>query len=104
MISAEMLGGKYLPYLAVAGHGITQITFQNMLIALRGGRAEDGGRGAGHAGHLQQLRLNVVDGLGEVEEEVCFVSIFSVIEDLERELQPLVTTHRVLVEVSMRRN
>lgn len=74
-----------------------------MLIALGGGRAEDGRGGAALARHLQQLRLDVVDRLGKVEEEVCLIRVLPVIDDLKRELQSLVTSDRVLVEISMRR-
>ena len=74
-----------------------------MLIALGGGRAENGRGGAALAGHLQQLGLDVVDGLGKVEEEVCLISVLPVINNLERELQSLVTSNRVLIEISMRR-
>ena len=74
-----------------------------MLIALGGRRAEDGWGGAALAGHLQQLSLDVVDRLGKVEEKVGLIRVLPVIHNLERELQSLVTSDRVLVEISMRR-
>ena len=74
-----------------------------MLIALGGGRAEDGRGGAALAGHLQQLSLDVVDRLGKVEEKVGLIRVLPVIHNLKRELQSLVTSDRVLVEISMRR-
>ena len=55
-----------------------------MLIALRRRGAEDGGRGAALAGDLQQLSLDVVDGLGQVKEEVGLVGVLAVIDNLHR--------------------
>ena len=72
-----------------------------MLVPLRGRRAEHGGRGAGRRGDLQQLRLDVVDGLGQVQVEVGLVRVLAVINNLQGQLQPLVAPHRVLVQISM---
>ena len=72
-----------------------------MLVPLRGRRAQHGGRGPARRGDLQQLRLDVVDGLGQVEVEVGLVRVLAIVNNLQGQLQSLVAPHRVLVQISM---